>query len=190
MVQQQTERCNYRSLTHKVIDSLSAIQALDRFSYASDTICPWPLPGQAQDVLQSSQLGWENTGSWPVSNKSRIWPLLARNLLNFLSRYITTDIAKFCDTLASLYSNLAKPLLDTVIFNYQLMKSIGVAGMIGLTVNYIITARLLRAVTPSFGRLAAVEAKLEVIRPVDARNHLIHWGALVDRAIFEQPIRV
>ncbi|ORY94388.1 ABC transporter transmembrane region 2-domain-containing protein [Syncephalastrum racemosum] len=76
-------------------------------------------------------------------------------------QFITTDIAKFCDTLASLYSNLAKPLLDTVIFNYQLMKSIGMAGTVGLTINYFITARLLRAVTPSFGRLAAIEAKLE-----------------------------
>jgi ATP-binding cassette subfamily D (ALD) long-chain fatty acid import protein len=56
---------------------------------------------------------------------------------------------------------LAKPLLDTVIFNYQLTKSIGAAGMVGLFVNYIITARLLRAVTPSFGKLAAIEAKLE-----------------------------
>lgn len=33
--------------------------------------------------------------------------------------------------------------------------------MVGLFVNYIITARLLRAVTPSFGKLAAIEAKLE-----------------------------
>ncbi|KAG0164622.1 hypothetical protein DFQ28_003375 [Apophysomyces sp. BC1034] len=76
-------------------------------------------------------------------------------------QYITTDVAKFCDTLASLYSNLAKPLLDTAIFNYQLIKSIGFIGMAGLAVNYYITARLLRAVTPSFGKLAAVEAKLE-----------------------------
>ncbi|KAI8150103.1 ABC transporter transmembrane region 2-domain-containing protein [Fennellomyces sp. T-0311] len=76
-------------------------------------------------------------------------------------QFITTDITKFCDTLASLYSNLAKPLLDTVIFNYQLLQSIGFMGMVGLTVNYMVTARLLRAVTPSFGKLAAIEAKLE-----------------------------
>ncbi|KAL0085125.1 ABC transporter transmembrane region 2-domain-containing protein [Phycomyces blakesleeanus] len=76
-------------------------------------------------------------------------------------QYITTDVAKFCDTLASLYSNLAKPMLDTLIFNYQLVKSIGVVGTFGLTVNYFVTARLLRAVTPSFGKLAAIEAKLE-----------------------------
>lgn len=78
-----------------------------------------------------------------------------------LYRFITTDVAKFCETLASLYSNLAKPILDTVIFNYQLTKSIGLIGMIGLTINYFVTAKLLRAVTPPFGKLAALEAKLE-----------------------------
>ena len=41
------------------------------------------------------------------------------------------------------------------------MKSIGLAGTVGLGVNYVITAKLLRAVTPSFGKLAAIEAKLE-----------------------------
>lgn len=77
-------------------------------------------------------------------------------------RFITTDVAKFCETLSSLYSNLAKPILDTIIFNYQLTKSIGLVGMVGLTINYFVTAKLLRAVTPSFGKLAAIEAKLEV----------------------------
>ncbi|KAG2198072.1 hypothetical protein INT47_011907 [Mucor saturninus] len=76
-------------------------------------------------------------------------------------QFITTDVAKFCETLASLYSNLAKPILDTVIFNYQLTKSIGLVGMVGLTINYFVTAKLLRAVTPPFGKLAALEAKLE-----------------------------
>lgn len=83
------------------------------------------------------------------------------NSIEAADQYITTDIARFCDTLASLYSNLAKPLLDVVIFNYQLANSIGVAGMGGLFINYMITARLLRAVTPAFGKLAAIEAKLE-----------------------------
>ncbi|KAF9584385.1 hypothetical protein BGW38_006648 [Lunasporangiospora selenospora] len=78
-----------------------------------------------------------------------------------VDQYITTDIAKFCDSLAGLYSNLGKPILDTIIFNYQLMRSIGVSGTGGLFVSYIITAFLLRMVTPAFGKLAAVEAKLE-----------------------------
>ncbi|KAI8061623.1 ABC transporter transmembrane region 2-domain-containing protein [Gongronella butleri] len=83
------------------------------------------------------------------------------NRIQGIDQFLTTDIAKFCDTAAALYSNLAKPTLDMVIFNYQLTRSIGVLGTFGLFVNYMITARLLRAVTPSFGKLAAVEAKLE-----------------------------
>ncbi|CAJ0631262.1 14455_t:CDS:10 [Entrophospora sp. SA101] len=71
------------------------------------------------------------------------------------------DIARFCDTLSSLYSNLGKPLLDMIIFNYQLSKSIGVTGMSGLFGMYIATAWILRKVSPSFGKLAAHEAKLE-----------------------------
>ncbi|KAF9569974.1 hypothetical protein EC968_002375 [Mortierella alpina] len=78
-----------------------------------------------------------------------------------VDQYITTDVAKFCDSLAGLYSNLGKPILDTIIFNYQLMRSIGVSGMGGLFVSYVTTAFLLRMVTPAFGKLAAVEAKLE-----------------------------
>ncbi|CAG8507537.1 4247_t:CDS:10 [Ambispora gerdemannii] len=76
-------------------------------------------------------------------------------------QFITTDISRFCDGLASIYSNLGKPILDTIIFNYALTKSIGLAGMLGIFSNYMITARLLRAVTPAFGKLAAIEAKLE-----------------------------
>lgn len=34
--------------------------------------------------------------------------------------------------------------------------------MVGLFLNYVVTAKLLRAVTPPFGKLAAMEAKLEV----------------------------
>lgn len=76
-------------------------------------------------------------------------------------QYITTDISRFCDTLASLFSNIGKPLLDLAIFNYQLARSIGIPGSIGLFVNYIFTASLIRAATPNFGRMAAQEAKLE-----------------------------
>ncbi|CAG8795878.1 5952_t:CDS:2, partial [Dentiscutata erythropus] len=83
------------------------------------------------------------------------------NRINGADQFITTDIARFCDGLASLYSNLGKPLLDTIIFNYQLTKSIGVAGMMGLFGNYLLTAWILRKATPAFGKLAAHEAKLE-----------------------------
>ncbi|KAA1085884.1 hypothetical protein PGT21_022497 [Puccinia graminis f. sp. tritici] len=50
-------------------------------------------------------------------------------------QFLTADIAKFCDSLSSLYSNISKPALDLILFNYQLGKT--------------------------FGKLSAVETKLE-----------------------------
>ncbi|KAI9328400.1 ABC transporter transmembrane region 2-domain-containing protein [Obelidium mucronatum] len=70
-----------------------------------------------------------------------------------VDQLITTDVNRFCDALASLYSNLGKPILDLIIFNYQLSRSIGAKGTLALAINYLATA--------TFGRMAAIEAKLE-----------------------------
>lgn len=48
-----------------------------------------------------------------------------------------------------------------MLFTSQLATSLGVRGTILLFGNYYLTVSILRAVTPAFGRLAAVEAKLE-----------------------------
>ncbi|EGG00193.1 uncharacterized protein MELLADRAFT_39855 [Melampsora larici-populina 98AG31] len=76
-------------------------------------------------------------------------------------QFITSDIAKFCESLSSLYSNISKPALDLILFNYQLGKSIGKLGSAGLVINYILTGWILRQITPAFGKLSAVETKLE-----------------------------
>jgi ATP-binding cassette subfamily D (ALD) long-chain fatty acid import protein len=76
-------------------------------------------------------------------------------------QFITHDVARFCDTLSALYGNILKPVLDLVIFTAQLSSSLGPTGTIGLFSSYAITAYILRAVTPAFGRLAAVQARLE-----------------------------
>ncbi|KAI8818923.1 ABC transporter transmembrane region 2-domain-containing protein [Fimicolochytrium jonesii] len=83
------------------------------------------------------------------------------NRIDGADQLITTDINNFCTALASLYSNLGKPVLDMIIFNYQLGRSIGATGMWGLAINYAITATILRAATPAFGKLAAQQAQLE-----------------------------
>ncbi|KAG6853075.1 hypothetical protein C0991_007067, partial [Blastosporella zonata] len=57
--------------------------------------------------------------------------------------------------------NILKPSLDLILFTSQLSRSLGVRGTILLFGNYYATVAILRAVTPAFGRLAAVEAKLE-----------------------------
>lgn len=81
--------------------------------------------------------------------------------LEGVDQYITTDIAAFCESLSALYGNMMKPTLDMFIFTAQLARSLGLFGTIALFGNYFATASILRAVTPAFGRLAAVEARLE-----------------------------
>ncbi|KZT53712.1 hypothetical protein CALCODRAFT_439721 [Calocera cornea HHB12733] len=76
-------------------------------------------------------------------------------------QYITNDVQRFCDALSALYGNLLKPTLDMIIFTTQLSRSLGGLGTVGLFANYFFTGYILRRVTPAFGKLAAVEARLE-----------------------------
>lgn len=47
---------------------------------------------------------------------------------------ITHDIQRFSTHLAAIYSNLAKPVLDVILYNYQLSQNVGAEGLMGLTV--------------------------------------------------------
>ncbi|KAJ2744638.1 ATP-binding cassette long-chain fatty acid transporter pxa1 [Coemansia sp. BCRC 34301] len=76
-------------------------------------------------------------------------------------QFITTDVARFCNKLASFLSNLGKPTLDTIIFNIQLIRGVGLQGTVGMFAMYMATASLLRAWTPAFGKMAAAHAELE-----------------------------
>ncbi|GAA6049196.1 hypothetical protein JCM3770_003305 [Rhodotorula araucariae] len=76
-------------------------------------------------------------------------------------QFVTTDVNRFCETLSALYSNVSKPSLDLILFNIQLGRSIGARGSVGLFLSYLATAWILRKVTPAFGKLAAIEARLE-----------------------------
>ena len=81
--------------------------------------------------------------------------------LDGVDQYLTADIASWADSISGLYGNVLKPLLDLTLFTSQLARTLGARGTVALFVNYYVTARILRAVTPAFGRLAAVEARLE-----------------------------
>ncbi|KAL1922656.1 uncharacterized protein VTP21DRAFT_10195 [Calcarisporiella thermophila] len=74
---------------------------------------------------------------------------------------ITTDVLKFSSTLSSLYSNLAKPVLDMLIYNVQLSRSVSGDGMLGVSLIMQLSAMLLRAFTPAFGKMVAEEQRLE-----------------------------
>ncbi|KAJ3373910.1 hypothetical protein GGF31_008795 [Allomyces arbusculus] len=77
------------------------------------------------------------------------------------AQLITVDIPKFCTSLTELYSNLAKPILDVVLYNIQLAQSVG--GNVLLAGSFVIhvSAQLLRLVTPAFGKMVAEEGRLE-----------------------------
>ena len=69
---------------------------------------------------------------------------------------------KFCNSLSDLYSNLAKPILDVIIYNFQLSRSVGGEALFGVSLIVNLSAWALRAITPPFGKLVAEEQKLEV----------------------------
>lgn len=74
---------------------------------------------------------------------------------------ITVDISRFSNSLAELYSNLAKPILDMVIYNYSLSKSVGGEGLFTMALLVQVSANVMRALTPPFGKYVADEARLE-----------------------------
>jgi ATP-binding cassette subfamily D (ALD) long-chain fatty acid import protein len=74
---------------------------------------------------------------------------------------ITVDVAKFSNSLAELYSNLAKPILDMTIYGYQLSRSVGGEGIFIMSLLVQVSANVMRALTPPFGKYVADEARLE-----------------------------
>ncbi|KAL8772439.1 MAG: hypothetical protein Q9209_002390 [Squamulea sp. 1 TL-2023] len=74
---------------------------------------------------------------------------------------ITVDVSRFSNSLAELYSNLAKPILDMIIYNYSLSRSVGGEGLFMMSLLVQISANVMRALTPPFGKYVAEEARLE-----------------------------
>ncbi|KAL7272748.1 ATP-binding cassette long-chain fatty acid transporter pxa2 [Rhizina undulata] len=74
---------------------------------------------------------------------------------------ITVDVTKFSNSLAELYSNLAKPMLDMMIYNYQLSRNVGGEGLFAMALLVQVSANVMRILTPPFGKFVADEARLE-----------------------------
>jgi ATP-binding cassette subfamily D (ALD) protein 2 len=80
---------------------------------------------------------------------------------------LTEDINMFTSSLAHLYSHLSKPILDVALISYTLYSKAGKSGARSGLPTVIafgavfITARILRAVSPKFGKLVAKEASLK-----------------------------
>ena len=74
---------------------------------------------------------------------------------------ITVDVSRFSNSLAELYSNLAKPTLDIIIYNWSLSRSVGGEGLFAMSLLVQLSANVMRALTPPFGKYVAEEARLE-----------------------------
>ncbi|KAL9132108.1 MAG: hypothetical protein Q9217_000144 [Psora testacea] len=74
---------------------------------------------------------------------------------------IAVDVSNFSNSLAELYSNLAKPILDIIIYNYSLSKSVGGEGLFMMSLLVQLSANIMRVLTPPFGKYVAEEARLE-----------------------------
>ena len=74
---------------------------------------------------------------------------------------ITVDVSRFSNSLAELYSNLAKPILDMIIYNYSLSRSVGGEGLFMMSLLVQLSANVMRVLTPPFGKYVAEEARLE-----------------------------
>ncbi|TFY74119.1 hypothetical protein EWM64_g9894 [Hericium alpestre] len=64
--------------------------------------------------------------------------------LEGVDQYITADVASWADSLAGLYGNVLKPMLDLTLFTSQLSRTLGVRGTVALFAQYYLTARILR----------------------------------------------
>lgn len=74
---------------------------------------------------------------------------------------IAVDVSKFSNSLAELYSNLAKPVLDMAVYNWSLSRSVGGEGLFFMGLIVQLSANVMRALTPPFGKYVADEARLE-----------------------------
>ena len=74
---------------------------------------------------------------------------------------ISADVSTFCRSLATLYTNLSKPLLDLIVFSRRLSGVMGMEAPICSVVYFTICGTIMRMVSPNFGRLTSADARNE-----------------------------
>ncbi|KAI3480060.1 hypothetical protein L1887_57836 [Cichorium endivia] len=117
------------------------VKTRHRLPHTPHTLRPRPLPQRQGQLLPHRQPRRPSRRCRPVHHH-RHCPILPRRS----PRSIRT-----CPSPCSISSSS----------NYALSRSLGPMGVLGLASNYLFTGWILRQVTPAFGKLAAIEAKLE-----------------------------
>jgi ATP-binding cassette subfamily D (ALD) protein 3 len=74
---------------------------------------------------------------------------------------LTQDLEKWSQALAALYLNFTKPVLDIILFSRKLAELVGYEGPAMIFGWYFISGVIIRFISPPFGKLTAVEQKLE-----------------------------
>jgi ATP-binding cassette subfamily D (ALD) protein 3 len=74
---------------------------------------------------------------------------------------LTQDLDKWAQALAGLYLNFTKPVLDIYLFSKKLATLVGWEGPLLTGGWYFISGIVIRIMSPPFGRLTAIEQKLE-----------------------------
>jgi ATP-binding cassette subfamily D (ALD) protein 3 len=74
---------------------------------------------------------------------------------------LTQDADKWSQSIASLYLNFTKPILDMVMFSRKLAEVVGWEGPAITFGWYILSGFIIRYMSPPFGKLTAIEQKIE-----------------------------
>jgi len=74
---------------------------------------------------------------------------------------LTQDAEKWSLALSGLYLNFTKPVFDIVLFSKKLAELVGWEGPIMIFVWYFLAGAIIKVISPAFGKLTAVEQKLE-----------------------------
>lgn len=108
-------------------------------------------------VTYAYEMYFKNQTYYRVSN-------LDSRLLN-ADQCLTEDITMFANSVAHLYSHLTKPIFDIILITFTLIReALGHGSNVSVSpllagICIMITARILRQISPKFGKLVAEEAK-------------------------------
>lgn len=96
-------------------------------------------------------------------NKEYLSKMIFYQMTNLDSRIqnpdqrLTSDIDKWATSLANLYSNFSKPLLDIILFSQKLAALVGWQGPASAIGWYFLSGVVIKYISPSFGQLTAIE---------------------------------